>query len=64
MFTCSVFLAAELAAVKWNQAWHSSDVIGAKREKDSFKNGGEVKRLKECFKQNKESSIDQVESFA
>ena len=22
MFTCSVFLAAGLAAIKWNQAWH------------------------------------------
>ena len=29
MFSCSVFLAAGLAAFKWNQAWHSSEVIGA-----------------------------------
>ena len=29
MFTCSVLLAAGLAAFKWNQAWHSSEVIGA-----------------------------------
>ena len=29
MFTCSVFLAAGLAAFKWNQTWHSSEVIGA-----------------------------------
>ena len=26
--TCSVFLAAGLTAFKWNQAWHSSEVIG------------------------------------
>ena len=29
MFTCSVFLTAGLAAFKWNQAGHSSEVIGA-----------------------------------
>ena len=48
MFTCSVILAAGLAAFKWNQAWHSSEVIGAHREKDIFKNDREVKHLKEC----------------
>ena len=47
MFTCSVFLAAGQAAFKWNQAWHSSEVIGAYREKDTCKSR-EVKRLKEC----------------
>ena len=29
MFTCSVFPAAGLATFKWNQAWHSSEVIDA-----------------------------------
>ena len=29
MFTCPVLLAAGLAAFKWNQAWHLSEVIGA-----------------------------------
>ena len=28
MLTCSVFLAAWLAAFKWNQAWYSSELIG------------------------------------
>ena len=53
MLTCSVFLAAGLAAFKWNQACHSSEVIGAERERErerereNFKSR-EVKRLKEC----------------
>ena len=29
LFTCPVFLSAGLAAFTWNQAWHSSEVIGA-----------------------------------
>ena len=49
IFICSVFLANELAVLKWNQAWHSSEEICAlrEREKDNFKSR-EVKRLKEC----------------
>ena len=31
MFTCSVFLAAGLTAFKWNQTWHSAEVIERER---------------------------------
>ena len=33
MFTCFMFLAPGLTAFKWNQAWHSSEAIGAYRER-------------------------------
>ena len=43
-----MFLAVGLTEFKRNQAWHSSEVIGAKREQANFENGGEVKRLYKC----------------